>query len=371
MEKELFPAWSPLKVARHYGFPVHRHSGKGQTVAIISLGGPIDLNLLKDEFESLSIPMPKIREIKVEPPKLDSAQEKMGSGEVQMDIQVVGCLCPDAEITVYRGAIDAAGFAAAVQKAVDDGQSVISISWGSSETTLEECKAMEAALKAAHDKGITVCASSGDWGCSNQRNNTGVAGPAPDGKAHLEYPASSPYVLACGGTELVVQGQKHVEVVWNNVDRKSGAAGGGVSALFELPEWQAQAGISIPSANNAKTGRVVPDVAALAAGGDWMVFDDFRPEVTGGSSAVAPLWAAFVVLVNEARASAGKSRLGFVNPLLYRLAAKGGFFNDIEHGTNRPSPDYPGYDACKGYNACAGWGTPIGEKLHQALLEAE
>lgn len=369
MDKELFPAWTPSRVAEHYGFPTDRYTGKGQTVAVISLGGPVDMGAVKDEFESLGVPMPKIREKTATPPPIDPQQDKMGSGEVQMDVQVVGSICPDAVITVYRGAADAAGFAAAVQAAVDDGQSVISISWGTSETTLSDCAGMEAALRAAHDKGLTVCASSGDWGASNARNDTGVAGAAPDGMAHLEYPASSPYVLACGGTELVSKDGEPVEVVWNNTERKSGAAGGGVSVLFERPAWQTRAGVDICCANTGKPGRVTPDVASLAAGGDWMIFDDFRPEVTGGSSAVAPLWAAFIALVNEARAESGKPRLGFVNERLYALAAKGGIFNDIVDGTNRPSPDYPGYDAKPGFDACTGWGTPICEKLFAALVE--
>lgn len=371
MKNELFPAWTPLKVAEHYGFPTDRYTGKGQTVAVISLGGSVDMGVLKDEFESLDIAMPKLSEKTIDDPPIDPEQDKMGSGEVQMDVQVVGSICPDAQITVYRGSADEAGFVAAVQAAVDDGQSVISISWGTSETTLDDCAGMEAALKAAHDKGLTVCASSGDWGASNARNRTGVAGGAPDGKAHLEYPASSPYVLACGGTELISTDGKPVEVVWNNTERKSGAAGGGVSVLFERPGWQTRAGVAIVNVDSGKPGRVTPDVAGLAAGGDWMIFNDFRPEVTGGSSAVAPLWAAFIALVNEARIAAGKPRLGFVNERLYALAAKGGLFNDIVEGTNRPSPDYPGYDAQPGFDACTGWGTPIGEKLFAALVEAK
>lgn len=371
LKQELFPAWTPLKVADHYRFPTDRYTGKGQTVGIISLGGPLDMSVLKDEFESLGIAMPKVTEKNVNPPPIDPQQDKMGSGEVQMDVQVVGSICPEAEITVYRGSADAVGFAAAVQTAVDDGQSVISISWGTSETTLDDCARMEAALRAAHDKGLTVCASSGDWGSSNARNNTGVAGAAPDGKAHVEYPASSPFVLSCGGTELVSQNGQQVEVVWNNTERKSGAAGGGVSALFERPEWQTAAGVDICCANTGKPGRVSPDVAGLAAGGDWMIFEDFRPEVTGGSSAVAPLWAALITLVNEARDAAGKPRLGFVNERLYALAAGGGLFNNIVIGSNRPSSDYPGYDAQSGFDACTGWGSPIGDKLFAALVGAK
>lgn len=196
MTKEYFPAWLPLEVARHYGFPVDQYSGRGQSVAVISLGGSLDMDAVKDEFESLDVPVPKIAEKVVEPPPIDPRQGEMGSGEVQMDVQVVGCICPEAKITVYR------------------------------------------------------------------------------------------------------------------------------------------------------------------------------PEVTGGSSAVAPLRAAFIALVNEARGASGKSRLGFVNERLYALAAEGGLFKDIVSGSNRPANDQPGYDAGEGFDACTGWGTPIGEKLFKALVES-
>lgn len=365
--KELFPSWSPLQVAKHYGFPVERYSGKGQHVAVISLCGPVNMSELKKDFDGLKVPMPEISEHRVMPESITAAQNQMSSGESHLDVEVIGSICPDAEITIYRGP-NPQGFTAAVKKAVGDHQSVIAISWGCSETTLPGCAEMEATLRQARENGLTVCAASGDWGSSNARNNSGVAGAAPDGKAHLEYPASSPLVMSCGGTELVSKDGRKTEIVWNNSQRGSGAAGGGVSDVFPLPEWQARAGIQIPSVNTGKPGRVSPDVAGLAAGGDWMIYEDSKPRPTGGSSAVAPLWAAFITLVNEARTAAGKTRLGFVNERLYALAAEGGLFKDIVIGTNRPTADDPGYDACKGFDACTGWGTPIGAKLFDALF---
>ena len=370
MIKELFPAWSPLQVAKHYGFPIDKYSGKGQTIAVISLGGPVDMDELRSDFIALKVPMPKVTLQRVMPPSISKSQDNMSSGETHLDVEVIGSICPDAGITIYRGA-NPNGFAAALQKAVDDRQSIIAISWGSSEKSLSDCEDMEAALKKAKEYGLTVCASSGDWGSSNARNIKGVAGAAPDGKAHLEYPSSSPYVLSCGGTELVSENGRQTEVAWNNRQRGSGACGGGVSELFRLPEWQERAGIKILSANSGKPGRIIPDVAGLAAGGDWMIYGKAQSAVTGGSSAVAPLWAAFIALVNEARNEAGKSRLGFVNEHLYSIAARGGSFNDVVSGTNRPAPDYPGYDAGPGFDACTGWGTPIGAKLFEALADLD
>lgn len=366
--KELFPNWRPRQVAEFYGFPVDQHSGKGQTLGIISLGGRINLDELKSDFDGLEVPMPGIKTVDVMADSITDEQNQGGSGETHLDVEVAGSVAPGLEITIYRGP-NPTGFEAALKKAIEDRQSVISISWGCSETTAAGMAEFEAVLKEAADKGITICASSGDWGSSNARNAKGIAGPAPDGKAHLEYPASSPWVLSCGGTELVSDNGDKKEVVWNNVERRSGAAGGGVSDAFALPDWQAAAGISIPSANTGKTGRVSPDVAGLAAGGDWQYFEDGVTHPTGGSSAVAPLWAGFIALVNEARSAAGKPRLGFFNDRLYTLAAANpGLFRDVASGTNRPSKDYPGYDAGPGFDACTGWGSPNGRALFEALV---
>jgi len=201
----------------------------------------------------------------------------------------------------------------------------------------------------------------------------GVPIPAPGNVAQVDYPASNPNVLACGGTELVLQNGQHTEWVWNNTNtsRKGGAGGGGVSRLFGVPDYQANAGIKIPSVNDGSTGRVVPDVAGLAAAGDWNIFESDQGELIGGTSAVAPLWASLIALINEGRAQQGKAALGFVNDKLYALAAQGGLFNDVVNGNNSIAENYPGYEATAGFDACSGWGTPIGAKIVKALLAAD
>lgn len=369
MRKEIFPGLTPVQVAEFYGFPIKNFSGKGQSIAIISLGGTVAMEEVAKDFRAVKIPMPAIKQIAVNPSKISKQQDASGFGETLLDIEVIGSLCPDAKITIYQGA-NPSGFAAAVKKAVDDDNDVISISWGSSESSVEKCEKMEAALKRAKTKGITVCVAAGDSGSSDAR---GESVTASDVRAHVEYPASSEFVLACGGTELAESGKSKTEIVWNNsrnkLNRDSGATGGGVSELFALPSWQSEAAIRIPSANDGKTGRVVPDVSALAAGGDWKIYVAGELQEIGGTSAVAPLWAAFFALVNESRLRAGKTRLGFINERLYKMTGKTSLFNDITSGHNRRSKAYPGYAAKPGFDACTGWGTPKGKDLFAALVK--
>ena len=372
MATEIYPGYTPIKVAQFYGFPTN--TGKGQTIAIISLGGPISMTELQEDFDSLNLPN-RTDNIKViDLPGIGDNQNNEGSGETHLDVEVIGSICPDAAINIYRGPNTFTGFAAAVSKAVDDKNTVISISWGATEFPGADSSAMETALKAAKDSktGITVCIAVGDGGSGNARNVNQAVGAA-DGLAHIQYPASSPHVLACGGTQLESVNGNTAEYVWNNSANGGGATGGGVSDVFLLPHWQSAHGIDISSANSPHNGgRVIPDVAGLAAythGADWKIYEYGQAVPNGGTSAVAPMWSSLVALVNETRQSQGKKNLGWINERLYELAAKGGLFNDVTVGNNRPSANYPGYDAGPGFDACSGWGTPIGAKLAAALVD--
>jgi kumamolisin len=238
---------------------------------------------------------------------------------------------------------------------------------------------LEKALEAARVAGVTVCVSASDWGSSNTRGpSMMLPGAAPDGGAHVCYPASSPLVLACGGTELMEMEDGsgvQTERVWNNAVKdgkaaeRGGATGGGVSRQFDIPEWQTRAGVRIDCVSTGKTGRVVPDVAGLAAAADWKIYvigHGVSPD--GGTSAVAPLWASLILMANQLRAEAGKGPLGHVNERLYELAAAGGVFRDVTVGDNRSAPAYPCYAAGPGFDACTGWGAPEGEALIKALV---
>lgn len=368
MSREFFPGWRPVQVATHYRFPLADWDGEGQTIAIISLGGPLDADELRRDFKSMRVPWPDVSIHDVSESYPDK-QAKAPTAETHLDLQVIGTVCCASHIRVYRGANNGGlGFYEAVHAAVKDNVDVISISWGHTESADDEIvKPMETVLKTAAEQGISVCVASGDGGSGDARNGFHAI-DAPDGNAHVQYPASSPWVLSCGGTQIMMEGDRHHETVWNNAHMKRAATGGGVSELFEPPDYQER--IRIPSANeHGRYGRIIPDVAALAAGGAWEMVDDEQSLVAGGTSAVAPLFASLIALANQKRASLGKERLGFLNPRLYDIAkASSDVFNDINQGDNRPSFDHPGYDAGHGFDACTGWGSPKADLLFDALV---
>ena len=227
--------------------------------------------------------------------------------------------------------------------------SVISISWGGPESswTAQALKALDAACQSAAALGITITVASGDNGSTDGGTGNNV-----------DFPASSPHVLACGGTKLTGSGSTiSSEVVWNEQASGEGATGGGVSNVFPLPSWQANAKVPPPSVSAG--GRGVPDVAGDADPvTGYQIRVDGKSMVIGGTSAVAPLWAGLIALNNQQN---GKSA-GFIQPQIY--AAKGASaFNDIVSGNNGAFSAGPGWDACTGL------GSPIGAKLI-ALLGA-
>jgi kumamolisin len=333
-------ALTPLEVARLYNTPTGL-DGSGQCIAIIELGGgyrPADLNAY---FSQLGInPPPSVVAVSV-----DGAKNSPGvdaDGEVMLDIEVAAAIAPKAKIAVYFAPNTDSGFLNALTKATHDdffNPSVISISWGSSEKnwTAQAMDAFNSALADAAKLGVTVCVAAGDNGSSD-----GVS----DGKDHVDFPASSPFALGCGGTRLIGSGGTITsETVWDD-DPKSSATGGGISSYFPRPAYQQPLSASI-----AKRG--VPDVSGNAdPETGYIVRVDGSSTVIGGTSAVAPLWAGFIALWNQA--SGG--RVGFLNPLFYSPNGSKAF-HDITVGNNGTFQAGPGWDAC------TGWGSPNVRKI--------
>ena len=253
-------------------------------------------------------------------------------GEVMLDIEVAGAVAPKAKIAVYFALNTDNGFLAAVNTALHDSvrkPSVISISWGSTEelNTPQALRAFNLVLEDAAALGVTVCCSSGDDGSSDIRKPS-----ERDGKPHVDFPASSPFALACGGTMLLGSGTAIAsEVVWN---QGNGGTGGGVSNFFARPRYQAKA--KVPKSPKGKVGRGVPDVAGDADPntGYQVRLVGGKKEVIGGTSAVSPLWAGLIALVNQKLAKLGKPAVGFVNPVLFKVHPASGVFHDIVTGTN-------------------------------------
>ena len=212
---------------------------------------------------------------------------------------------------------------------------------------------MDQAFADAAALGVTVTTAAGDNGSGDR---------VSDGKAHADFPASSPHTLACGGTSLRLDpatGAIVSETVWND-GAHGGATGGGVSDTFALPSWQAAAGVP-EIAGTTKTGRGVPDVAGNAdPGTGYQVRVDGQDTVVGGTSAVAPLWAALICRLAQAT---GRS-FGLMQSLLYAGVTPGVTppgFRGIETGNNGA------YQAGPGWSACTGLGVPDGAALAARL----
>jgi kumamolisin len=351
-------SFSPPEVASLYQFPTNA-TGAGQTIAIIELGGGYSTNDLQTYFTGLGISPPSVTAVSVDGGKNSPGSE--ADGEVMLDIEVAGSIAPGAKLAVYFAPNTDQGFIDAITDAVHDTTrkpSVISISWGGPEDswTAQSQTAMNAALQDAASLGVTVTVACGDNGSTDG---------AGDGKLHVDFPASSPYALACGGTTLQGSGNKiSSEVVWNEISNQEGATGGGVSTVFPLPSYQSSAGVPAqPQTNFA--GRGVPDVSGDAdPSTGYQVIVDGQQTVIGGTSAVAPLWAALVALLNQ---QLGTS-LGFLNPKLYPLGGSAAF-NDITSGNNDDS-GLGYYKAKAGWDACTGLGSPNGTALLRALTSS-
>ena len=344
-------AFTPLQVAELYAFPANAN-GAGQTIALIELGGGYAASDLATYFAGLGVGAPNVVSVGVDgATNAPTGDANSADGEVQLDIDVAGAIAPGATIVVYFAPNTDQGFLDAITTAIHDltyRPDIISISWGSAESvwTQQALTNFDAAFADAALAGITVCCAAGDNGSAD-----GVS----DGQAHVDFPASSPHVLACGGTSLRAAGTAiAAESVWND-GSGGGATGGGISAVFPVPSWQANAAIP-PSVNPGGTaGRGVPDVAGDAdPATGYRVRIDGADTVVGGTSAVAPLWAALVARLNQL----ANKPLGFLNPLLY---AHTGALRDITSGSNGA------YHAGPGWDACTGLGTPSGAELAQQI----
>jgi kumamolisin len=351
------PWFTPVELATLYDFPAGLN-GQNQSIALIEFGGGYRMNDLEAYFQSLGLGTPDVVAVSVAGAANSPSNVNSPDAEVMLDIEVVGAIAPASQIVVYFAPNTTLGWVRAINAAIHDTfhqPSVISISWGGPEDTWsrQALRLLNHQFMTAAALGITVCAASGDNGYTD-----GVPGNA----AHVDFPASSPYVLACGGTSLEASGGSITnETVWNdgpNRANPTSSTGGGVSAFFPLPSYQDSAGVP-PSVNPPnKSGRGVPDVAGDAdPNTGYRVRVDGTEQIIGGTSAVAPLWAGLVSLINQKQ---GKPS-GFLNPRLYAQGVAGGGFNDITSGSNGA------YKAGIGWDACTGLGSPRGTALSGLL----
>jgi kumamolisin len=369
----------PAEVAKAYSFP-ESAKGKGQRIAIIELGGGFYESDIAEYFKKQQCEQRKIAVVEVDGQKNDPAPvdvikkmlDAMGVStaarpesalstsdatralwtiETTFDIELAGAFATQSEIVVYFAPNNAQGQYHAITTALNSKEhppDLISCSWGATEDGLPRdfIDSFDQALQDAALRGVTVCVSSGDRGDDSDK----------DGHPRVHYPASSPHVIACGGTHWVEPESSKDEVVWSEqLPTALAQSGGGVSKVFEEPEWQSDAGIRKKTGSN---GRGVPDVSGKAdmASGYCMIVGGYDTTM-GGTSAAAPMWCGLLALLNEAL----KHNIGYATPLFYNSAFTTSF-HDITAGNNGKH-----YKAEPGWDACTGLGTPHGNKILAAL----
>lgn len=349
--------------AQRYNFPAQfngqKLDGSGQTIAIVELGGGYRASDLSAYFQEIGATQPNVSSISVDHAGNQPSTPDSDDGEVMLDIEVAGAVAPGARIAVYFAPNGGnQGFIDAISAAVHDSErhpDVISISWGSPESSLDQqsIDAFHEMFVAAANAGITVCVASGDHGTAD------LDAQHWDGQINVDHPPSDDMVMGCGGTQVNGQGQ---DVVWNDgtkfdVNTPDGGgwtSGGGISQVFAVPSYQQNA--KLPgSIANGKAGRGVPDIAMSAT--NYFVRVDSSEGASGGTSAVAPLMSALVALLNQAK----QKNVGFLNPFLYANAEK--VCHDVTQGTNAITGTVKGYAAGPGWDACTGLGTPDGTAI--------
>lgn len=362
------PWFIPTDLATIYNFPPT--DAAGECIALLEFGGGVDDNDVTAYFNKIGAPSPTVTVVALDGVNVNAAADPNSTGEVMLDVDVAGALAPGANLAVYFSTFDEKGLVDALSEVISDTTnkpSVVSISWGWDEnqpfqTDITWSPAaidhVNQSLLAAAQLGITVCVSTGDDGSEAQ---------VKDGRAHVNFPASSPYVLAVGGTTLTVRSTASgtptvLETVWN--DGPGSGTGGGVSDYTARPDWQN--GIVPNSINPGHfAGRAIPDVAANAdPKTGYLTMSGGQFGIVGGTSAAAPLWASLIARINKAIGA----KVGNFNTLLYSSYGPQGVLRDITVGNNDTDGLLDGqFAAGPGWDACTGWGSPDGQKLLAAM----
>ncbi len=451
-----YHCYSPQQIRSSYGVdsvaPLPSgmpNYGQGQTIVLVdSYGSPTaaaDLQHFHNTFFS-SMPAPKFREVYPlgNPPyqtcngngaQLSGQCAAAGwTGEATLDIEWAYSIAPEANIVLLAtppAETEGVQGLPNMMKAISDeitalpSGTVFSMSFGTDEPDFEGAGAtqtakFDAVFQAGIAKGDNFFAAAGDNGDVATLKQAGetTAGTTPS----VGWPASSPYVVSVGGTQLMdgwtwdptsdnpsTAGYFHStptngvsQAVWNESWAPI-ATGGGASQIYARPKWQANVD---PGLGNH---RIVPDTSWNAAvNGGVDVYITAYPQYNcgnstgcwtfyGGTSAATPQTAALVALANAARSSAAKGPIGFLDPILYSGVGASSAYTDIvpEHLGSAPATfagsdvgvagtvtksvgdlvdnqlwdsQVPGYPTTKGYDATTGWGAPNAQAFVAALL---
>jgi kumamolisin len=309
-----------------YGFPLYNpatragYTGRGYVGGIIELGGgysTTQMNSYFAPFARYGYPVPAFIAVPVGQGANGGGMDPQGAdGEVQSDMQVAGAVAPGATWRVYFAGNTDEDFEAALSLAFSECNGV-TLSWGGPENTWDPAvmARFETVIAAAKGHHVPLFVAAGDAG----------SGDGSDDGSQVDFPASAPSAIGCGGTRLVLTtaGQRFTEVTWDDNPRTD-ATGGGVSKAFP--------------------GRQVPDIAGNAdPDTGYEVVIDGNHVVIAGTSLVAPLMVAGHALLWEA---AGAN--GHTFDYLGLLAGTPGSFYDVTIGRNGAYRAGPGRDDVTG-----------------------
>ena len=345
---------TPATLRKAYNLP-DAATAEGQTVGVLALDGfkTADLRAFADRHR---LPMPTIRTVNVN--HYDGRiQSESGQIETTMDLQILMAARPK-EIVVFAAANTQTAFVDVLRRIANPPKGeplvrIVSCSWGSPEVSMSpaELAAQEELLMQMAAQGQTLIVAAGDSGAKDDMKHVGV-----------DSPASSPHVLAVGGTTLHVKPDQSWsrETVWWRAGlggEPDSGTGGGISCVYEVPSWQRP---TLTAAQGAvsKVYRNLPDVSLCAdpAGPGYEVIVEGRACIVGGTSCAAPAMAGILATVEAQRARAGKAPLGFYTPAIYAVGtAQPTIFHDIMDGnTNGLYSALPGYDDATGFGSVDG-----------------
>ena len=365
--------YAPVQIAGAYGLSTGGGAadGTGETVAVLEFGSAFAPGDLAAFWTASGVAAPTVATAWALPPGQEAPPAPPLGADVEAtsDVEWVGALAPGARVAVVNAVAggSATTFAQAIARALQTAvglspaPSVVSISYGDGEAFFApaELRALDLLCARAAALGVTVVVASGDDGAYGVPVDVGPV-------QMVDAPACLPHVLAVGGTRLELSdGVVARETAWSARGQGTGASGGGVSAVFAAPAWQGET--TVAAASGGGDGRGVPDVAACAdpATGYAIVLAG-NATVVGGTSLAAPVWAAALARVNQARRAAGALPIGLAAPALYAAAARPTQVRDILVGDNAYRTA-PGYRCRTGWDAVTGVGAPAGPALWAAL----
>ncbi len=321
-------SYTPLQLAHVYNFPAG--NGEGVKIGIIELGGGYYPNDLEFYLNNLNITdRPTINDVSVDGATNNPNDGSGANLEVTLDLQIIAALAPKSIINMYFAPNTDSGFYNSILRAMNDGCKIISISWGIYESaySTQNLNLFNQLFQQAAYQGVFVAVASGDNGSSD--------GSTLNNSLNIDFPSSSPYVTAVGGTTLNTNNNVRVsEVVWHY---GSEGTGGGISKFFTKPDYQT----GIP---DLTTYRGIPDVAFNAdPNTGYKIYYNSVMTVVGGTSCGAPLMSGLMARIMQNKI------VPFINPILYNNKQ---IFYDILQGNNGA------YAANDSYDCASGLGVP-------------